>query len=330
MMIALAVIAYAALRTEEGSTSDIIDGEQEDVQINTLRTYFHAAIIKIWLPDSNKWIDTLCDLGAATSVMKASTLGRAATRAGRLTKQFSRLIAANGASIGRVLGRTRVKMQFCKSGPTIEHEVSVVESNMVPDLLGVDFFEKYGAEISFATKSLTLLVNGEQVEVPFSVEGRSFESKTISNLQLDCKARVTARQRITLLPGFKIAVRADVRTSSRSLHRSQSFVAESKITAEIRAAHEETNDLETGLKKLLGVMRAIPRALVSPVWEEGEKGPSVTLILENRGTKVIDVHPGQELAELTEVQLHEGDSYDMVSLEELKKQGLSPSQMARV
>ena len=138
-----------------------------------------------------------------------------------------------------------------------------------------------------------------------------------------------ARQRITLLPGFKIAVRADVKTSSRSLHRSQSFIAESKITAEVRAAHEETNDLETGLKKLLGVMRAIPRALVSPVWEEGEKGPSVTLILENRGTKVIDVHPGQELAELTEVQLHEGDSDDMVSLEELKKQGLSPSQMAK-
>ena len=329
MMIALAVIAYTSLHTAESSTSDIIDGEQEDVQINTLRTDFHAATIKIWLPDSNKWIDILCDLGAATSVMKASTLGRAATRAGRLTKQFSRLIAANGASIGRVLGRTRVKMQFCKSGPTIEHDVSVVDSSMVPDLLGVDFFDEYGAEISFATKSLTLLVNGEQVEVPFSVEGRSFESKTISNLQLDCKARVTARQRITLLPGFKIAVRADVRTSSRSLHRSQSFIAESKITAEIRAAHEETNDLETGLKKLLGVMRAIPRALVSPVWEEGEKGPSVTLILENRGTEVIDVHPGQELAELTEVQLHEGDSDDMVSLEELKKQGLSPSQMAK-
>jgi hypothetical protein len=170
------------------------------VQINTLRTDFHAATIKTWLPDSNKWIDTLCDLGAATSVMKASTLGRAATRAGRPTKQFSRLIAANGASIGRVLGRTRVKMQFCKSGPTIEHEVSVVDSNMVPDLLGVDLFEEYGAEISFATKSLTLLVNGEQVEVPFSVEGRSFESKTISNLQLDCKARVTARRLATTPP----------------------------------------------------------------------------------------------------------------------------------
>lgn len=172
-------------------------------------------------------------------------------------------------------------------------------------------------------------MDGEQIEVPFSVEGRSFDNKTISSLQQDCKARVTARQRITLLPGFQVAIRADVKTSTRSLHRSQSFIAESKITAEVRAAHDDSNDLETGLKKLLGVMRAIPRALVSPVWEEGEEGPSVTLILENRGTEVIDVHPGQELAELMEVQLHEGDSDDMVSLEELRKQGLSPSQMAR-
>ena len=183
--------------------------------------------------------------------------------------------------------------------------------------------------MSFATKSLTPLVNGEQVEVPFSIEGHTFESKAISNLQLDCKARVTARQRITLLPGFMTIVRADVRTSSHSLHRSQSFIAESKITAETSVAHEENNDLETGLKRLLGVMRAITRALVSPTWEEGEKGSSVTLILENRGTEVIDVHPGQELAELTEVQLHEGDSDVMVSLEKLKKQGLSPSQMAK-
>jgi hypothetical protein len=44
---------------------------------------------------------------------------------------------------------------------------------------------------------------------------------------------------------------------------------------------------------------------------------------------MIDVHPGQELAELTEVQLHEGDSDDMVSLEELNKQRLSSSQMAK-
>ena len=198
----------------------------------------------------------------------------------------------------------------------MEHEVSVMDSSMVLDMLGVDFFEECGAEISFATKSLTLLVNGEQVEVSFSVEGRSFESKLISNLQLDCKSRVTARQRITLLPGFKLAVKADVRTSSRSLHRTQSFIAESRITAEVRAVQKETNDLETGLKKLLGMMRAIPRALVSPVWEEkDEKGPLVTLILENRGTAVIDVHSGQELAQLTEVQLQEGDSDDMVSLE---------------
>ena len=76
-------------------------------------------------------------------------------------------------------------------------------------------------------------------------------------------------------------------------------------------------------------MSAIPRALVSLVWEECEKGPSVTLVLENRGTEVIDVHSGREMAELTEVQLHEGDSDDLVSLEELKKQGLSPSQMAK-
>ena len=139
IMIILAVIGYASLHTEESSASDIIDDGQKDVQINILRTDFHAATIKIWLPDSNKWIDILCDLGAAISIMNSSTLGRAATRARRLTKQFSRLIATNGAFIGRVLGRTRVKMQFCKSGPTIEHDVSVVDSSVVPDLLGVDF-----------------------------------------------------------------------------------------------------------------------------------------------------------------------------------------------
>ena len=53
------------------------------------------------------------------------------------------------------------------------------------------------------------------------------------------------------------------------------------------------------------------------------------LRLENRGTEVISVQAGQPVAMLTEVQLHEGGSDDMMSLEDMKRQGMSPLEMAR-
>ena len=231
--------------------------------INTVcRDNFHAATIRAFLPETGKWIDILADLGAATSLMKASTLGKAATQSWRLTKQFSKLIAANGMPIGSVLGRAPVRLQFAEDGPTVEHMASVVDGGHVPDLLGVDFFSKYEAEISFATKSMSLQINGQVVEVPFSVDGRAFDSKLVSNVQQDCAATATARARIILLPGFAMDIRADVKRQSHKLHRSQTFIAESTISAHIKKAPDDEGQVESELKKLMRVMRAIPRALV--------------------------------------------------------------------
>ena len=335
----LCIVLLVAIRTmlvdaEGGTTMDLSDVDtqrREDTATNAVgRKNFHAATIKVWLPDTEQWVDMLVDLGAATSVMKASTLGKAATHSWRLTRQISNLIAANGMSIGKVLGRASVRMQFNgKEGPMIEHSVSVVESRHVPDLLGVDFFDKYGAEVSFATKSLHLQLGSQSMEVPFSVDGHDFNSKVVSNVQQDCTAKAVARDKVVILPGFQVVLRADVQSASRALHRSQAFIVETSVAAEIRTSHGDADDLESNLKKLLGVMRAIPRALVAPTWEEGDTGPSVALKLENRGTETISIQPGQTLAQLTEVQLHEGDSDDIISLEELKQEGMSPLQMAR-
>ena len=151
----------------------------------------------------------------------------------------------------------------------------------------------------------------------------------VSNVQQDCTAKAVAREKVVLLPGFLVVLRADVQSTSRALHRSQAFIAEISVAAEIRTSHGDADDLESNLKKLLGVMRAIPRALVSPTWEEGKTGPLISLKLENRGTKTISIQPGQPPAQLTEVQLHEGNSDDIISLEELKQKGMSPLQMAR-
>ena len=109
--------------------------------------------------------------------------------------------------------------------------VSVVDGEHVPDLLGVDFFNKYDADISFATKSMVLQINGSAVEIPFSVKGHSFDSKLVSNVQQDCSVVATARERIILLPGFAIDVKADVQQQTQRLHRSQTFIAETKVNA---------------------------------------------------------------------------------------------------
>ena len=177
--------------------------------------------------------------------------------------------------------------------------------------------------MSFATKSLHLQLGSQSVEVPFSVDGHDFNSRVVSNVQQDCTAKAV------ILPGFQVVLRADVQSTSRALHRSQAFIAETNVATEIRTSHGDADDLEPDLKKSLGVMRVISRAPVSPTWEEGETEPSIALKLENRGTETISIQPGQPLAQLTEVQLHEGNSDDIISLEELKQKGMSPLQMAR-
>ena len=76
-------------------------------------------------------------------------------------------------------------MQFTKGGTVVDHMVSTMGGEHVPDLLGVDFFSKYDADITFATKSMVMQINGSAVEIPFSVNGHSCDSKLVSNVQQD-------------------------------------------------------------------------------------------------------------------------------------------------
>jgi len=79
------------------------------------------------------------------------------------------------------------------------------------------------------------------------------------------------------------------------------------------------------MKKLMGVIRLIPRSIVAPTWHKGEEHPTVPLHLENRGTETIVIEAGQTMAKLEELQLHEGGSDDIISLEDLEAEGLCNS-----
>ena len=90
------------------------------------------------------------------------------------------------------------------------------------------------------------------------------------------------------------------------------------------------NDIESSFKKLMGVIRLIPIALVAPSWAEDAKRPTVSLRLENRGTETISIEAGQTLAKLEELRLDTEDGDDIISLENLEEEGLSPLQLARM
>ena len=101
--------------------------------------YFHAATITLWIPQLNKYLEVLADLGAATSVMKHSSIGQAIKAGFMQPSRFLNLVAANGRSVGKIMGSAPVEFSFTEDGPLFTHEVTVLDSKQVPDLLGVEF-----------------------------------------------------------------------------------------------------------------------------------------------------------------------------------------------
>ena len=88
--LATLVFTILACRWQQGSPNSLSNNQESEVKnINAIsRDDFHATTIRVYLPDVDRWIEVLADLGAATSVMKVSTLGKAATQTWKLTKQF--------------------------------------------------------------------------------------------------------------------------------------------------------------------------------------------------------------------------------------------------
>ena len=59
----------------------------------------------------------------------------------------------------------------------------------------------------------------------------------------------------------------------------------SVVGAEIKGnVDNPDNDIESSFKKLMGVIRLIPVAMVARSWAEDAKRPMASLRLENRGT----------------------------------------------
>ena len=83
---------------------------------------------------THKLLDVLVDLGAATSVMKHSSIGAAIKYGMTNPSRFTSLIAANGLSNGKILGRAPVDFSFSEDGPVFTHEVTVLDSQQVPGI----------------------------------------------------------------------------------------------------------------------------------------------------------------------------------------------------
>ena len=207
--------------------------QQSLIEINAAqRTSFHAATIKVWLPVEGKWLDVLVDLGAAASVMKLSSVIRGVRRGLKRISNSIRMIAANGEPVGTLLGTTSVEMQFSRGGESVHHVTSVIDNERMPDILGVDFFEKYEAEISFATKSLSLKLGDQRIEVPFTVNGRGWDDETEINsttTQSECTAQASITERLILLPGYYAHVDCTIIHPSAKLHCSQTYVVDSLL-----------------------------------------------------------------------------------------------------
>ena len=136
-------------------------------EINAVpQTTFHVATVTLCIPQLNKYLEVLADLGAATSVMKHSSIGQAIKAGFMQPSRFLNLVATNDRSVGKIMGSAPVEISFTEDGPLFTHEVPVLDSKQVPDLWGVEFWDKYQANISFATKSIILHIDGESMVVP--------------------------------------------------------------------------------------------------------------------------------------------------------------------
>ena len=161
-------------------------------------------------------------------------------------------------------------------------------------------------------------------------EPSSESTKPTTTTTPRCTAEAVSTTRIVLPPNSEIAINAEIKHQSTTLHRTQCFTVESVIGAEIRGnLSNPDNDIETSFKKLMGVVRLIPRALVAPSWAKDTEKPTVCLRLENRGTEYISIEPGQTLAKLEELRFDSEDGDDIISLENLEEEGISPMELAR-
>lgn len=310
----------------------IQNGRGANIPINTLQqAKFHAATIKVWLVDEQQWKDVLIDLGAATSIMKASTVFYGIKRSLSALGRPFQFVGANGMLLPGLLGKSPIRMQFDKKGPTVSHTVTVLDNEGMPDILGVDFFDRYNAVVSFATKTLTLTVDDQEISIPFTANGQGWEENDtvhINSVTADCSAAAVADAQLLLLPGYCSHMECSVKHESKMLHCSQSFVVDSALQAECRLQSDD--DIESRLKPIVGIMRAIPRALVAPRWCEASGSSKVVLRIENRGTEPLRIEMGQKIASLTELNLHATSEDDIVSLEQIKEAGMTPLQMARL
>ena len=128
----------------------------------------------------------------------------------------------------------------------------------------------------------------------------------------NCTATAISTESYVLLPRHYANVRVQLEQASQPLHRCRSFIAQPLLRSEIRVQTE----IEADLRPSVGVIRAIPRALISPEWDEDLQAATSILRVENRGTELMSVRKGHALAQLEELSLNSKAESEIISLED--------------
>ena len=124
-------------------------------------------------------------------------------------------------------------MKFAVGADSVTHPITVVNNSHVPNILGVDFFDRHAAQICFATKTLSLMNDGKRVEIPFTVDGKGWASGAVNAVEQECNASAISQDTRAIPAGCVLDIKAAVRNQTAPLHCSRTFLVEAAVGCEV-------------------------------------------------------------------------------------------------
>ena len=132
------------------------------------RKQFSAAKVKMYVKTDGKYVEesSVADTGAATEIMAECRLD-AETMSTCKGDRARNLRNASGGSMGS-RGEVMVAFKLGDCPLEFNHPFQAMTSDATPTILGCEFWDKYQASFCFATRKISLVVEGKMYTIDFT------------------------------------------------------------------------------------------------------------------------------------------------------------------
>ena len=132
------------------------------------RKQFSAAKVKMYVKTDGKYVEesSVADTGAATEIMAECRLD-AETMSTCKGDRARNLRNASGGSMGS-RGEVMVAFKLGNCPLEFNHPFQAMTSDSTPTILGCEFWDKYQASFCFATRKISLVVEGKMYTIDFT------------------------------------------------------------------------------------------------------------------------------------------------------------------